>query len=104
MGGWWTVHGRGGSQSQAGGLADALGDEHILQTGDEHILQAGDWGADDPLHCLHDLLYSSVVGSVAIPIQNRDADDQDALDGAPVEGCEDVWREMQFFFQASEEV
>lgn len=62
----------------------------------------GERGADDLICCTHNLLESCAVGSVAIPVQYSDAAGQDALDGAPVERCENRWLEVHLLQLAEE--
>lgn len=69
-----------------GGLADAWVGEYILKMGER--------GADEPLYCQHNHLRTAVVGGMAVSVPDSDAAGQDALDGVPLEGCEDDWREV----------
>lgn len=59
--------------------------------------------SSDLLHDLHNPLESSVVRGVAVPVPDGDAAGQDTLNGAPVEGCKDGWREVHLL-QPLEEV
>ncbi len=61
--------------------------------GKEHIQDGGESGTDDRCSCVHCPLEGLAVSSTTVPVPDSDAASQQALNGAPVEGGEDGWRE-----------
>ncbi len=61
--------------------------------GKEQNQDGGESGTDDLCSGVHCPLEGLAVSSTTVPVPDSDAAGQHALDGAPVEGGEDGWRE-----------
>ncbi len=59
----------------------------------ENIQDGGERGTDDLCSCVHCLLEGLVVCCTTVPVPDSDAAGQHALNGSPVESCDDGWME-----------
>ncbi len=59
----------------------------------ENIQDGGERGTDDFFSCVHCPLEGLAVCCTTVPAPDSDAAGQHALNGSPVEGGEDGWRE-----------
>ncbi len=69
----------------------------------ENIQDGGEKGTDDLCSCVHCPLEGLAVCCTTVPVPDSDAAGQHALNGTPVEGGEDGWREA-CSFQPTEKV
>ncbi len=59
----------------------------------KNIQDGGERGTDDFCSCVHCPLEGLAVCCTTVPVPDSDAAGQHALNGSPVEGGEDGWRE-----------
>ncbi len=69
----------------------------------ENIQDGGEKGTDDLCSCVHCPLEGLAVCCTTVPVPDSDVAGQHALNGTPVEGGEDGWREA-CSFQPTEKV
>ncbi len=69
----------------------------------KNIQDGGERGTDDFCSCVHCPLEGLAVCCTTVPVPDSDAAGQHALNGSPVEGGEDGWREI-CSFQPAEKV
>ncbi len=69
----------------------------------ENVQDGGERGTDDFCSCVHCPLEGLVVCCTIVLVPDSDAAGQHALNGSPVEGGEDGWRET-CSFQPAEKV
>ncbi len=69
----------------------------------ENIQDGGERGTDDFCSCVHCPLEGLAVCCTTVPVPDSDAAGQYTLNGSPVEGGEDGWRET-CCFQLAEKV
>ncbi len=78
-----------------GFLHDTIGFAEALCK--ENIQDGGERGTDDFCSCVHCPLEGLAVCCTTVAVPDSDAADQYALNGSPVEGGEDGWRQTCFF-------